>query len=136
MAMADEPDRALMQAAERGDAEAQYNLGVYYEWQHVKVIEGFAKAPAWYRKAAEQGHVAAQKRLGALYEMGKCVERDYQVAAKWYAKAGDKMAAESALKRGDVFGQSLTHLKKSLWIALQIIGAIIVLCFLGMGDRL
>ena len=41
-------------AAEQGDAEAQYNLGVMYEnGQGVDV--NYKKAIEWYEKAAEQG---------------------------------------------------------------------------------
>jgi len=51
-------------AAEQGDADAQFNLGVRYD-----AGQGVQQdmAAAWLRKAAEQGHegsIMALKRLG------------------------------------------------------------------------
>ncbi len=46
--------------AERGGAEAQYNLGFMYE-HGLGVSRDEAEAVTWYRKAAEQGHAAAQR---------------------------------------------------------------------------
>lgn len=48
--------------AAKGDADAQYNLGLIYE-KGKGVPENDAVAVSWYRKAAEQGHVEAQKNL-------------------------------------------------------------------------
>ena len=49
-------------AAEQGDADAQYNLGVmYYDGQGVDV--NYKKAFECYEKAAEQGHAQAQHNL-------------------------------------------------------------------------
>jgi len=40
-------------AAERGEPQAQFNLGVFYEHGQV-VPQDFAEAAKWYRLAAEQ----------------------------------------------------------------------------------
>ena len=56
-------ETALVDAAEQGDAEAQYKLGFMYEGSD-SVPEDYAEAAKWYRKAAEQGHVEAQYGLG------------------------------------------------------------------------
>ena len=51
----------LRQPAERGDASAQYQLGVCYDkGAGVQANE----AVKWYRKAAEQGYAAALCNLG------------------------------------------------------------------------
>jgi len=54
-------------AAERGDAEAQFNLGVCYKngWG---VTKDLAEAVRWFRKAARQGDQNAQKILNDLGE--------------------------------------------------------------------
>ena len=57
-------------AAEQGDADAQYNLGMLYD-DGVNVPQDAAKAAKWFRRAAEQGHVAAQSKLGVMYEKGR-----------------------------------------------------------------
>ena len=49
-------------AAEQGNADAQYNLGMcYQEWKGVE--QSFSKAEEWYTKAAQQGHQGAINRL-------------------------------------------------------------------------
>jgi len=73
-------------AAERGDANAQYNLGVKYD-NGQGVIKDYAQAVYWYRKAAEQGHSNAMSNLGVRYFNGEGVVKDYAEAEKWFMKA-------------------------------------------------
>src|SRR5262249_55048374 len=44
-------------------------------------------AAQWYQKAASQGYAPAQIDLGSLYEQGKGVPKDPQLALNWYRKA-------------------------------------------------
>ncbi len=76
-------------AAEKGVAEAQYNLGFMYG-EGEGVPQNFAEAVKWYRKAAEQGMAGAQFSLGLMYRNGQGVPRDYARAAKWYRKAAEQ----------------------------------------------
>ena len=46
-------------AAEQGDSEAQYNLGLFYD-KGEGVEKNHSEAIKWYKKAAEQGHAKAQ----------------------------------------------------------------------------
>lgn len=56
------PDPMLQERAEKGDAEAQYELGnVFYFGKGVPV--DLAKANQWYRKAADSGHRYAEEAL-------------------------------------------------------------------------
>ena len=57
-------------AAERGDADAQYNLGMMYA-DGRGVPQDDTTAVEWFQKAAEQGHALAQKNLGVVYEQGR-----------------------------------------------------------------
>ena len=52
--------------AERGDAGAQYNLGVRYD-KGQGVPQDSKEAVKWYRLSAEQGNVDAQFNLGFMY---------------------------------------------------------------------
>lgn len=67
----------LLQAAERGDAEAQFNLGVIYEnglRDSRYTLEGDRReAVRWLLAAAEQGLPRAQIKLAEMYadESGK-----------------------------------------------------------------
>src|SRR5216684_6916578 len=51
--------------ADRGDAAAQYNLGVMY-LNGQGVPQDYAAAATWYLKAADQGYAAAQGSLGVM----------------------------------------------------------------------
>ena len=77
------------QAAEQGDAEAQYNLG--YAYKDGKGVEQDDKqAVKWWTKSAEQGNVYAQNNLGYMYRNGKGVEQDDKQAVKWYTKSAEQ----------------------------------------------
>ena len=52
-----------LQAAEQGNAQAQYNLGNMYA-QGRGVRQDDAQATQWFRKSAEQGNAKAQFNLG------------------------------------------------------------------------
>jgi TPR repeat protein len=54
------------------------------------VIQDYAEAVDWYRKAAEQGDASAQTKLGIMYDDGRGVTQDYAEAADWYRKAAEQ----------------------------------------------
>lgn len=56
---------ALRAAAERGDADAQYELGILYEFGY-DFPEHKLLAYAWYARAAAQGNAAAARRRDLL----------------------------------------------------------------------
>ncbi|KAG0252301.1 hypothetical protein DFQ27_008154, partial [Actinomortierella ambigua] len=65
---------AEIQAAERGDARAQFNLGTMYDTGR-GVEQSDAEAVKWYTKAASQGNPGAQNNLGLMYKNGRGVEQ-------------------------------------------------------------
>ena len=69
-------------AAEQGNTDAQFDLGV--------VTKDDVEAVKWYRKAAEQGNAKAQFNLGFCYEKGTGVAKDDVEAVKWYRKAAEQ----------------------------------------------
>jgi TPR repeat protein len=80
--------------AEKGNAQAQFDLGVMYR-QGQGVAQSDAEAVAWWTKAAEQGHVEAQDNLGLRYARGQGVAQDWVQADKWFtlaAAAGNQTA--------------------------------------------
>jgi TPR repeat protein len=79
----------IREAAEQGDAEAQWELGRRYE-HGTGVDQDQTEAVKWYRKAAEQGHVLAQFFLGICYHYGLGVEQDKTEAVKWYRKVAEQ----------------------------------------------
>jgi TPR repeat protein len=75
--------------AERGDALAQYSLGVMYA-NGTGVPKDDQQAVSWYRKSAEQGNAMAQSNLGVMYDEGTGVPKNYQQAVSWYRKAAEQ----------------------------------------------
>ena len=85
----DVPDfKEMLQAAEQGNADAQFNLGVMYN-NGQGVRQDYTQAVQWYRKAAEQGDAKAQYNLGAMYANGLGVRQNYKIAKEWFGKACD-----------------------------------------------
>lgn len=57
--------------------------------------------------AAEQGDVTGQFNMGTLYAGGPGVERDYGVAAAWFARAGEQDDAASRFNLGVLYARGL-----------------------------
>ncbi len=72
--------KEFKQLAEKGDAGAQYNLGMMYD-KGLGVAQDYKEALKWYRLAAEQGFAAAQYNLGVMYDKGEGVTQDDKEAA-------------------------------------------------------
>jgi len=81
--------RRYREAADRGNASAQYDMGWLYE-NGQGVPQDYREAMRWYRKAANQGKAAAQNSIGSLYQNGQGVEQDYGEAMRWYRRAADQ----------------------------------------------
>lgn len=80
--------------AEKGDAEAQTNLGLcYFTGQDLKT--DLKEAVKWFTKAAEQGFIVAQNNLASCYARGLGVEKNPEEALKWYRKGAEQGDAEA-----------------------------------------
>jgi TPR repeat protein len=90
--------------AEKGDAHAQYNLGLMYA-KGEGVQQSHSEAARWYQKAAEQGVPAAQYNLGVMYGNGQGVPKDLEKAAEWYQKAAGSGVAGAANNLGTIFNE-------------------------------
>ena len=77
---------ATLAAAESGDADAQFSLGVHYS-SETGPEQDFHRAAEWYRKAADQGHALAQFNLGVMFATGQGVEKDEAAALEWTTRA-------------------------------------------------
>ena len=77
-----------IQAAEGGDARAQYKLYQNYNCGSCLVGKNESEAFKWLKMAAENGHVEAMYDLGFHYQYTRC--REYGAldhAIEWYEKA-------------------------------------------------
>ena len=83
-----EQERQLRAFADRGDADAQFELGLRF-----LTGEGFKKddkkGVEWLEKAAKTGHLRAMYVYGSLFEDGVTLEKDVPKAVEWYQKAAD-----------------------------------------------
>ena len=57
--------------------------------------------------AAEQGDVTGQFNMGTIYAGGLGVERDYAVAAEWFARAAEQDDAASRFNLGVLYARGL-----------------------------
>ena len=89
----------LRQAAARGDANAQFALGVRYA-SGKGVERDEAEGARWIRRAADQGHVTAQFNLGLMYADGNGVPQDSAQAIVWLRKAADQEDARAQSNLG------------------------------------
>ncbi|HKO29776.1 MAG TPA: tetratricopeptide repeat protein [Nitrospiraceae bacterium] len=87
--------------AERGDARAQFYLGMLYE-NGDGVPEDYGKAREWYEKSAAQRDANAQFYLGLMSAFGRGVPLDLVQAHVWYSLAADNGHARAALHRNDL----------------------------------
>lgn len=81
-------------AADQGDLDAQFQLGLMYGLG-LGVSQSYTQALKWYRWAAQKGSPKAQVNLGYLYGTGRGVPQDYVEAYAWYsiaASSGDETA--------------------------------------------
>jgi enhanced entry protein EnhC len=86
-------------AANKGDAVAQYNLGLIFE-QGKGVPVQMQKAASLYQKAADAYFVPAMVQLAGLYLNGSLGERDEKQAINWYQKAADKKNQDALYQLG------------------------------------
>jgi TPR repeat protein len=88
--------------AEKGDADAQFQLGIMYE-SGQGVLRSDAEAIKWYRKAAEQDDAVAQFNLGVMYAKG--VSPNHAEAALWYRLAADHGLAGAQFNLGMMYAE-------------------------------
>ena len=96
------------QAAEQGDAMAQYELGLCYG-QGNGVERSLTKAKKWYCKAAKSGHGGAQRMLGFRNLEG--APEDLVEAVEWYRKAAAKGQTNAQFNLGVCYEYGIGVLK-------------------------
>jgi TPR repeat protein len=90
--------RLMKPLAEKGDAKAQHNLGIMYDYAR-GTPQDYVKALKWYRRAAGQGISEAQHNLGLMYYHGQGVPKNYVMAHMWYKLAASRFPASEGEKR-------------------------------------
>lgn len=92
--------KSKLTKAQRGDAQAQYDVALAYE-NGDGVEESVKDAFYWYEKAAQLGHVKAQYEIGMIYSFGNSFVRpNYEEAFNWFEKAAAKNDPGSIFQLG------------------------------------
>jgi len=102
---------SLRERAEKGDAEAQFNLAKNYEAGRGGLKKDYAEAERWYLRAAEQGDPFAQASVAILFRFGKGVAQDYVEAYRWFYLAASRTTGsdqESILELRDSTAARMT----------------------------
>jgi TPR repeat protein/putative methionine-R-sulfoxide reductase with GAF domain len=76
----------LRQMADKGEAAAQYALGLRYAVGE-GVMPDDHQALSWFSKAAEQGYIPAESKLGSFYYNGRGVQQNFYQAYRWMVLA-------------------------------------------------
>jgi hypothetical protein len=97
---------ALLAAADQGDAEAQFQLGVMY-CRSDGVPQDLAQATSWYLRAAEQGHRYAQYNIAVMLLQGQGISQDQAAAFLWSAQAAAQGVPEAEALQGDLHAAGL-----------------------------
>ncbi|KAI5320566.1 hypothetical protein L3X38_040274 [Prunus dulcis] len=96
----------LVEAANMGDSDAQYELGckLRVENEHVQSDQ---QAFHYLEKAVDQLHPGALYLLGAVYLTGDCVKKDVASALWCFHRASDKGHAGAAIAFGSLLLQGV-----------------------------
>jgi TPR repeat protein len=100
---------ALLSQAQRGNAEAQWEIGYCHEFGTVNksgtilASIDLLEAKRWYERSAEQGYSVAQGALSTLLSSGEVAVRDYATAIYWAKKAIDQGDASAAHNLGTIY---------------------------------
>ena len=107
----------LRNAAEKGDADAQFTLGAIYAGAHYEFHNPYfrdgitmlgeevdlSRAAYWYTLSANQGHKSALNNLGLAYKNGNGVNKDLIKATEYIRKSAEMGNALAQLNYGDMF---------------------------------
>ena len=123
---AEQVPRGLQERADRGDPQAQTELGSRY-YAGRGVPQDDAAAVRWTRLAAEQGHAPAQYNLGLLYFRSRGVLGDDAEAARWYRAAAEQGYAPGQGGLGYMYaygaGVERDPVRAYMWLELARTGA-------------
>ena len=92
----------LLEQAEAGNADAQFDLGTAYYNGDTGNVD-YDQARRWWEKAAARGDKIAQYNLGTLYDEGRGVSQNHRIAAQWYRDAAQQGYAYAQYNLGNLY---------------------------------
>lgn len=94
-------------AAESGDADSQYGMGLLYS-EGIVVPMDDIQALKWFGLAAGQGHGEAQYKLGVMHANGWGVPMSESEAMKWYKLAAENGVTAAQVSLGTMYQNGFT----------------------------
>lgn len=89
-----------IEAAARGDTEAQFRAGRAALLDTARGKEATLEALGWLKRASEGGHTGAMILLGKLYRNGVGITQNYDLASRWIAAAAEAGDPEGMVELG------------------------------------
>lgn len=90
--------KLIRRAAEQGQVEAQYLLGMMY-YGGTGVIQDFEEGARWIRKAADRGMTDAMYQMGIVCLTGRGVAKDYIQSYVWFNVSAAQGREEAVAQR-------------------------------------
>jgi TPR repeat protein len=100
------PQQTVRELADKGQKQAQTDLGVQYA-KGIGVQQDYAVALEWFQRAAAQDAPRAQFYIGLMYERGYGVPRSYGTALDWYRRAAAQNFAPAEIALARIYGRGL-----------------------------
>lgn len=96
-----------LERAEKGDAYAQYKVGMaYYDGTDDVENTDLRQGKYWLLKAAEQGYAKAQYQLGYIYDYV-----DGKIASDWYKKAAENGNTQAMIALAELYDDDIDRNK-------------------------
>jgi TPR repeat protein len=92
--------------AQRGNAEAQFSLGLMYASGKGDALD-YAQAEHWYLKAADRKHALAHFNLAMMYANGQGMPSDRAKSEVWIQKAADLGDAGAQYNLGAMYHRAV-----------------------------
>lgn len=89
-------------AAELGNAEALFNMGIFY-LEGMGCDQDMEKCASYLHRAARRRHPEAQFAYADLLSNGWGIEQDEKRAAKWYLDAAENGHVEAMYRLGEIY---------------------------------
>jgi TPR repeat protein len=74
-------------AAEKGNALAQFFMGLHYHEGFGGISKDYSEAVTWWKKSADQSFPDAEEALADAYYLGEGIGQDYTEALRWFKRA-------------------------------------------------
>jgi deoxyuridine 5'-triphosphate nucleotidohydrolase len=96
----------ISMAAELGNAEALFNMGVFY-MEGMGCDQDMELSAKYFHRAARRRHPEAQYAYADLLTNGWGVEQDLQRAVKWFTDAAENGNVEAMYRLGEIYEQGI-----------------------------